>query len=79
MQHSLSKYKDGWQMISFCTLCGAEGMELYKDCVASIVEASSDQNIIDRYREKMLTHARNFPKSKSLNDLFNSSRNNPRK
>lgn len=31
--HDIDTYKEGWQRIEFCTVCGAEGIDLGEDCV----------------------------------------------
>ena len=31
-RHKTSFYKEGWQQIEFCTICGAEGLELLEEC-----------------------------------------------
>lgn len=33
--HKLSTYKEGWQRIEFCTICGEEGIDLGEECTPS--------------------------------------------
>lgn len=30
--HKIDTYKEGWQRVEFCTVCGAEGLDLLEDC-----------------------------------------------
>jgi len=30
--HKLDTYKEGWQRVEFCTVCGKEGLELNEGC-----------------------------------------------
>lgn len=35
-QHQIDFYKDGYQSIEFCKICGADGEKLYIECTGSI-------------------------------------------
>jgi hypothetical protein len=30
--HNLDTYREGWLRIEFCTICGAEGQQLFETC-----------------------------------------------
>lgn len=31
-EHKIDTYKEGWQRVEFCTVCGKEGQELDEEC-----------------------------------------------
>jgi hypothetical protein len=84
MQHVISSYRDGYQSIDYCLNCGKEGLALYSECLGGnpskiICGQCGQANLpsklpcknCENIRLKFLTLSQNFPKSHSLNNLFN--------
>jgi len=50
--HKTDSYKEGWQRIEFCTVCGAEGLDLQEDCVPLEKEAEQLELFVDKSAER---------------------------
>jgi hypothetical protein len=37
--HTPDHYKDGFSMVAFCKVCGAEGLKLLEDCPQKIIHS----------------------------------------
>lgn len=46
-QHRIDTYKEGWSRVEFCTICGAEGLNLNLECVG----ITSDENQPDLFNQ----------------------------
>jgi len=47
--HVLDFYMDGYQAVSFCKVCSAEGDRLFEDCPGKINEP--DKNKLDDHKQ----------------------------
>lgn len=41
--HSHSTYKEGWLRVEFCTICGAEGQQLFEPCKPPVKKEDDSQ------------------------------------
>lgn len=46
--HTPSHYKDGYSMVAFCKVCGAEGLRLLDDCPKEVIHTFSIDDIDPR-------------------------------
>ena len=74
--HVTDFYKDDYHIkVPFCKNCGAEGNDLLGGCVPiEPIAIQSREQLISPWTGKPLTDYGTYPKSKTLNDLFNKKR-----
>jgi hypothetical protein len=51
--HDIDTYKEGWQRVEFCTVCGAEGLDLSEDCSQSQLGNDQLELFSDSYSKKV--------------------------
>lgn len=53
LAHKIDTYKEGWQRVEYCTVCGAEGLELLEDCPGPDQKGDEQLELfVDKPRER---------------------------
>lgn len=52
LPHKIDTYKEGWQRIEFCTVCGAEGIDLGEDCTPEEKPEEQLELFVDKSQEQ---------------------------
>lgn len=50
--HKLDTYKEGWQMVEFCAICGKEGLELQEHCTPLQKDETQLELFVDSRQEQ---------------------------